>query len=200
MGHSPKLQAILEAARKRFREGGGIPHETFWKEVKAEHTRKTRNRRETGKETGKRNQDIQGMWRVAMPFRGPEWERDRRARLPKGLVGAAVREAGGWIPGRVARPSAPSRRGSHRERRVPHCAGGRPTRPRCAAPARTPTSRGVGAPARGPTTVAGAAAARRSGWTKASPRLGASSRRAPDCAPRSAGRFADARPPRWGRL
>jgi prevent-host-death family protein len=33
MGHSPKLQSILEAARRRFREGRGIPHEAFWKEV-----------------------------------------------------------------------------------------------------------------------------------------------------------------------
>ena len=37
MGHSPKLQTILEAARKRFREGAGIPHETFWKEVAADN-------------------------------------------------------------------------------------------------------------------------------------------------------------------
>jgi prevent-host-death family protein len=37
MGHSPKLQAILEAARKRFRAGAGIPHESFWKEVEAEN-------------------------------------------------------------------------------------------------------------------------------------------------------------------
>ena len=37
MGHSAKLQSILEAARKRFREGRGIPHETFWKEVEAEN-------------------------------------------------------------------------------------------------------------------------------------------------------------------
>jgi prevent-host-death family protein len=37
MGHSPKLQSILEAARKRFRKGRGIPHETFWKEVEAEN-------------------------------------------------------------------------------------------------------------------------------------------------------------------
>ena len=36
MGHSPKLQAILQAARKRFRAGAGIPHETFWKEVEAQ--------------------------------------------------------------------------------------------------------------------------------------------------------------------
>jgi prevent-host-death family protein len=36
MGHSPKLQTILEAARKRFRAGAGIPHEVFWKEVEAD--------------------------------------------------------------------------------------------------------------------------------------------------------------------
>jgi hypothetical protein len=40
MGHSPKLQAILEAARKRFRSGAGIPHETFWREVEREIARK----------------------------------------------------------------------------------------------------------------------------------------------------------------
>lgn len=45
MGHSPKLQAILEAARKRFREGRGIPHETFWKEVDAESASKPRRSR-----------------------------------------------------------------------------------------------------------------------------------------------------------
>jgi PHD/YefM family antitoxin component YafN of YafNO toxin-antitoxin module len=37
MGHSPKLQTILEGARKRFRAGAGIPHETFWKEAEAEN-------------------------------------------------------------------------------------------------------------------------------------------------------------------
>jgi len=36
MAHSSKLQAILEAARQRFRSGEGIPHETFWQEVEAE--------------------------------------------------------------------------------------------------------------------------------------------------------------------
>ena len=38
MGHSPKLQSILEAARKRFRAGRGIPHEAFWKEVEAKNS------------------------------------------------------------------------------------------------------------------------------------------------------------------
>jgi len=44
MGHSPKLQSILEAARKRFRSGEGIPHETFWKEVEAENAGRIRKR------------------------------------------------------------------------------------------------------------------------------------------------------------
>jgi hypothetical protein len=42
MGKSSKLQTILEAARKRFRSGAGIPHETFWKEVEAEIVGRTK--------------------------------------------------------------------------------------------------------------------------------------------------------------
>jgi len=50
MGHSPKLQSILEAARKRFREGRGIPHELFWQEVEAEKKAdKSAKRGRTGK-------------------------------------------------------------------------------------------------------------------------------------------------------
>jgi prevent-host-death family protein len=49
MGHSPALQAILEAARKRFRQGGGIPHEKFWKEVEAENAAKKPKRVRKGK-------------------------------------------------------------------------------------------------------------------------------------------------------
>jgi len=47
MGHSPKLQTILEAARKRFREGAGIPHGTFWKKVEAENAGRIRKRSRT---------------------------------------------------------------------------------------------------------------------------------------------------------
>jgi prevent-host-death family protein len=36
MGHSPKLQAILDAARKRFRAGRGITHEEFWRDIQAD--------------------------------------------------------------------------------------------------------------------------------------------------------------------
>lgn len=52
MGNSPKLQSILEAARKRFRAGGGIPHDRFWKEVEAENAAKTRKRTGTRKDGG----------------------------------------------------------------------------------------------------------------------------------------------------
>jgi prevent-host-death family protein len=41
MANSPRLQAILNAARKRFQAGEGIPEETFWKSVKAD-TKKRR--------------------------------------------------------------------------------------------------------------------------------------------------------------
>jgi prevent-host-death family protein len=57
MGHSPKLQAILQAARKRFREGRGIPHEAFWKEVEAENADKKPKRgraRKNGRTNGVR--------------------------------------------------------------------------------------------------------------------------------------------------
>ena len=50
MGHSPKLQAILEAARKRFRAGGGIPHDAFWKEVEAENAGRLKKRSKVRKD------------------------------------------------------------------------------------------------------------------------------------------------------
>src|SRR5512145_735460 len=49
MGHSPKLQSILEAARMRFRQGRGIPHDTFWKEAEAENANKSAKRSRSGK-------------------------------------------------------------------------------------------------------------------------------------------------------
>jgi PHD/YefM family antitoxin component YafN of YafNO toxin-antitoxin module len=55
MGHSPKLQAILEAARKRFRSGGGIPHETFWKEFEAENADRIKKRGSSPKKNGRTN-------------------------------------------------------------------------------------------------------------------------------------------------
>jgi prevent-host-death family protein len=49
MGYSPKLQSILQAARKRFREGRGIPHNSFWKQVEAENASGPSRRDRRGK-------------------------------------------------------------------------------------------------------------------------------------------------------
>src|SRR5437868_10422829 len=36
LGHSPKFQALLDKSRRQIQQTGGIPHEQFWREVKAE--------------------------------------------------------------------------------------------------------------------------------------------------------------------
>jgi prevent-host-death family protein len=36
LAHSPKFQAIVEKSRRQIEETGGIPHDVFWREVKAE--------------------------------------------------------------------------------------------------------------------------------------------------------------------
>jgi prevent-host-death family protein len=36
LAHSPKFQAILDKSRHQIDKTGGIPHEQFWREVKAE--------------------------------------------------------------------------------------------------------------------------------------------------------------------
>src|SRR6267378_1494616 len=35
LAHSPKFQALLDKSRRQIEETGGIPHEQFWREVKA---------------------------------------------------------------------------------------------------------------------------------------------------------------------
>jgi prevent-host-death family protein len=54
MGCSPQLQSILEAARKRFRAGEGIPHDVFWREVEAENSGRLKKRNKARK--GGRNE------------------------------------------------------------------------------------------------------------------------------------------------
>jgi len=44
MAHSPRLQAILEAARQRIQAGEGIPESQFWEEVETE-TKVKKNKR-----------------------------------------------------------------------------------------------------------------------------------------------------------
>jgi len=45
MAHSPRLQAILSAARERIGAGEGIPEDQFWAELKAERATKRRRTR-----------------------------------------------------------------------------------------------------------------------------------------------------------
>jgi prevent-host-death family protein len=50
LAHSPKFQALLDKSRRQIEETGGIPHNVFWREVKAENRPKT----EKGKRTPRR--------------------------------------------------------------------------------------------------------------------------------------------------
>ena len=38
LAYTPRFRAILDAARQRIRETGGIKHEYFWHEIKVEPT------------------------------------------------------------------------------------------------------------------------------------------------------------------
>jgi PHD/YefM family antitoxin component YafN of YafNO toxin-antitoxin module len=40
LAHSPRLRAVLETARQQIREGEGIRHEDFWREMDEEKPRK----------------------------------------------------------------------------------------------------------------------------------------------------------------
>ena len=39
LAHSPKFQSILEVAEQQIRDGQGIKHEDFWREVESETTK-----------------------------------------------------------------------------------------------------------------------------------------------------------------
>ncbi|MFZ5908420.1 MAG: type II toxin-antitoxin system Phd/YefM family antitoxin [Chloroflexota bacterium] len=38
LAHSPKFQHILDIAEQQIREGKGLKHEDFWREIEAERT------------------------------------------------------------------------------------------------------------------------------------------------------------------
>ena len=40
LANSPKFQQLLERSRQEFREGKGIPHDQFWRELDAEYEKK----------------------------------------------------------------------------------------------------------------------------------------------------------------
>lgn len=44
LAHSPRLQALLETSRQQIREGKGISHEDFWKEVDEDKPGKERGK------------------------------------------------------------------------------------------------------------------------------------------------------------
>jgi prevent-host-death family protein len=39
LAHSPKFQALLDKSRRQLEKTGGIPHDVFWRELKAESHR-----------------------------------------------------------------------------------------------------------------------------------------------------------------
>ncbi len=41
LAHSPRFQALREKSRRQIEETGGIPHEQFWREVKAESRKRS---------------------------------------------------------------------------------------------------------------------------------------------------------------
>src|SRR6266852_5825900 len=53
LAYSPKFQALLDKSRRQIEETGGIPHDQFWREVKAETHKPTdkngRGRRRTSR-------------------------------------------------------------------------------------------------------------------------------------------------------
>ena len=53
LAHSPKFKALLDKSRRQIEETGGIPHEQFWREVKAE-TRKPADKNGPGRRRTKR--------------------------------------------------------------------------------------------------------------------------------------------------
>lgn len=40
LAHSPKFRAIIAKSRRQIEETGGIPHDVFWREMKAEKNEK----------------------------------------------------------------------------------------------------------------------------------------------------------------
>src|SRR5271168_3582894 len=56
LAHSPKFQALLDKSRRQIEETGGIPHEQFWREVKAESHADVGKEKPAGRRTvSKRN-------------------------------------------------------------------------------------------------------------------------------------------------
>ncbi|HEV3142884.1 MAG TPA: type II toxin-antitoxin system Phd/YefM family antitoxin [Gemmataceae bacterium] len=53
LAHSPKFQALLDKSRRQIEETGGIPHEQFWREAKAETRGAERKRNRKTRRAGR---------------------------------------------------------------------------------------------------------------------------------------------------
>jgi prevent-host-death family protein len=51
LAHSPKFREILDKSRRQIEETGGIPHDEFWREVKAERRADAGKGRREGQRT-----------------------------------------------------------------------------------------------------------------------------------------------------
>jgi prevent-host-death family protein len=51
LAHSPKFQALLDKSRRQIEKTGGIPHDVFWREVRAENRKITENGKRTPRRT-----------------------------------------------------------------------------------------------------------------------------------------------------
>jgi prevent-host-death family protein len=51
LAHSPKFQALLEKSRRQIEQTGGIPHNTFRNEIKAENGKRPAKARRTPRRT-----------------------------------------------------------------------------------------------------------------------------------------------------
>ena|SRR5947208_1223267 len=53
LAHSPKFQALLDKSRRQIEETGGIPHDVFWRDVKAESRKDARNGKRARRRTSR---------------------------------------------------------------------------------------------------------------------------------------------------
>lgn len=54
LAHSPKFQAMLDKSRRQIEKTGGIPHDEFWREVKA-HNRNAGNGKSGQRQAKRKN-------------------------------------------------------------------------------------------------------------------------------------------------
>ena len=51
LAHSPKFQALLDKSRRQIEETGGIPHDVFWRDVKAESRKRAKKAKQVSHRT-----------------------------------------------------------------------------------------------------------------------------------------------------